>query len=115
MYPYSGAATSVPLLYDTRRAREEVGRDGEKMRRARRQMKDDRGQPFGTAQGLVASGIQRSDIKGLRSGIKLISDLRLLISGIDDFYEFPQSAIPARHREPARSGEAGGRDPKSKI
>ena len=44
MYPYSGAATSVPLLYDTRRAREEFRRDGEKMRRAWRQMKDDRGQ-----------------------------------------------------------------------
>jgi hypothetical protein len=28
-----------------------------------------------------------SDIRGLRSGIKLISDLRLLTSAIDGFYD----------------------------
>jgi hypothetical protein len=44
-------------------------------------------QPFGTAQGLLASRTQRSDIRGLRSGIKLISDLRLLTSPIYAFYD----------------------------
>jgi hypothetical protein len=34
-----------------------------------------------------------------------------------EFCVFPNSqfAIPARHREPARSGEAGGRNPKFAI
>jgi hypothetical protein len=31
---------------------------------------------------------QRSEIRRQRSGVKLISDLRLLTSVIDDFYEF---------------------------
>jgi hypothetical protein len=34
----------------------------------------------------TASRTQRSDIRGLGSGIKLISDLRLLTSVINDFY-----------------------------
>ena len=42
---------------------------------------EDRGQERQQA----ASRSQRSDIRGLRSGIKLTSDLRLLISAIDDF------------------------------
>jgi hypothetical protein len=53
----------------------------------RRQRTEDRRQPFGTAQGLTASRLQRSDIRGLRSGIKLISDLRLLTSAINGFYD----------------------------
>jgi hypothetical protein len=36
---------------------------------------------------MTASRTQRSDIRGLRSGIKLISDLRLLTSTIDGFYD----------------------------
>ena len=58
--------------------------------------------------------------------ICLISQLtNRRIDDADDFYEFyelltlefpnPHSALPARHREPVRSGEAGGRIPKSEI
>ncbi len=33
-------------------------------------------------------GSQRSEIRRQKSGVKLISDLRLLTSVIDDFYDF---------------------------
>ena len=36
---------------------------------------------------MTAGRTQRSDIRGLRSGIELISDLRLLTSAIDGFYD----------------------------
>jgi hypothetical protein len=37
---------------------------------------------------LAAGRNQRSEIRRQRSGVKLISDLRLLTSVIDDFYDF---------------------------
>ncbi len=36
----------------------------------------------------AASREQRAEIRRQRSGVKLISDLRLLTSVIDDFYDF---------------------------
>ena len=56
--------------------------------KTRNQRTDERGKQGDTVtrrRGDAAKKLERSDIRGLRSGIKLISDLRLLTSAINGF------------------------------